>query len=124
MKTAHISTADGDAVPALPLAVLVDGDSASGSELVAGAIQDRHAGTLVGTRTFGKGVAQTMFGLPDGSAIKLTTARYYTAGGRFIDRAGLEPDVAVEQPPGSEQGVPGHDPQLDRALEIVVPHGV
>ncbi len=81
----------------LPLAVLVDHDSASGSELVAGAIQDRHAGTLIGTRTFGKGVAQTMFQLPDGSAIKLTTARYYTAGGRILSmsrhRVGLEADV-------------------------------
>ena len=115
----HVSSADGDAVPALPLAVLVDHDSASGSELVAGAIQDRHAGTLVGVRTFGKGLAQTMFGLPDGSAIKLTTARYYTAGGRFIDHTGLEPDVVVEEPAGSEIGVPGHDPQLDRALQLL-----
>ena len=115
----RVSPADGNAVPALPLVVLVDHDSASGAELVAGAIQDRHAGTLVGARTFGKGVAQTMFALPDGSAIKLTTARYYTAGGRFIDHIGLEPDVAVEEPAGSEPGVPGHDPQLDRALTLL-----
>lgn len=115
----HVSLADGDAVPPLPLAVLVDHDSASGSELVAGAIQDRHRGTLVGTRTFGKGVAQTMFGLPDGSAIKLTTARYYTAAGRFIDHVGLEPDVPVDEPPGSQLGVPGRDPQLDRALALL-----
>jgi len=115
----RVSPADGDAVPVLPLVVLVDHDSASGAELVAGAIQDRHAGTLVGTRTFGKGVAQTMFALPDGSAIKLTTARYYTASGRFIDRIGLEPDVEVEQPAGSEMGVPKHDPQLDRALALL-----
>ncbi len=120
----RVSPADGNAVPRLPLAVLVDGDSASGAELVAGAIQDRHAGTLVGTRTFGKGVAQTMFALPDGSAIKLTTARYYTAGGRYIDRIGLEPDVVVDQPAGSEPGVPGRDPQLDRALALLVPAGV
>jgi len=115
----RVSPADGDAVPVLPLAVLVDGDSASGAELVAGAIQDRRAGTLVGTRTFGKGVAQTMFALPDGSAIKLTTARYYTAAGRFVDRVGLEPDVVVDEPPGSQAGVPGHDPQLDRALALL-----
>jgi carboxyl-terminal processing protease len=115
----RVSPADGDAVPPLPLAVLVDHDSASGAELVAGAIQDRHAGTLVGTRTFGKGVAQTMFALPDGSAIKLTTARYYTASGRFIDRIGLEPDVVVDEPAGSELGVPKHDPQLDRALALL-----
>ena len=120
----RISPADGNAVPALPLVVLVDHDSASGAELVAGAIQDRHAGKLVGTRTFGKGVAQTMFALPDGSAIKLTTARYYTAGGRFIDHIGLQPDVAVDEPAGSEPGVPGHDPQLDRALALLAPGSV
>jgi carboxyl-terminal processing protease len=120
----RVSPADGDAVPALPLAVLVDGDSASGAELVAGAIQDRHAGTLVGTRTFGKGVAQTMFALPDGSAIKLTTARYYTAGGRFIDKIGLVPDVVVDEPAGSNVGVPGHDAQLDRALALLHSGGV
>ena len=120
----RVFLADGDAVPPLPLAVLVDHDSASGSELVAGAIQDRHAGILVGTRTFGKGLAQTMFPLPDGSALKLTTARYYTAGGRFIDRVGLRPDVAVAEPAGSEIGVPGHDPQLDRALALLDRGGV
>jgi carboxyl-terminal processing protease len=120
----RVSQADGDAVPALPLVVLVDHDSASGAELVAGAIQDRGAGKLVGVTTFGKGVAQTMFALPDGSAIKLTTARYYTAGGRFIDKVGLTPDVVLEQPAGSTSGVPGHDPQLDRALALLVPGGV
>jgi carboxyl-terminal processing protease len=120
----RISPADGNAVPALPLVVLIDHDSASGAELVAGAIQDRHAGKLVGARTFGKGVAQTMFALPDGSAIKLTTARYYTAGGRFIDHTGLEPDVAVDEPAGSEPGVPGRDPQLDRALALLAPGSV
>jgi carboxyl-terminal processing protease len=120
----RVSDADGNAVPKLPLAVLVDHDSASGSELVAGAIQDRHAGTLIGTRTFGKGVAQTMFQLPDGSAIKLTTARYYTAGGRFIDKIGLQPDVPVDEPAGSQPGVPGADPQLDRALELLLRPGV
>jgi carboxyl-terminal processing protease len=120
----RVSPADGDAVPPLPLAVLVDHDSASGAELVAGAIQDRAAGKLIGVRTFGKGVAQTMFALPDGSAIKLTTARYYTAGGRFVDRVGLQPDIVVAEPAGSEPGVPGRDPQLDRALALLVPGGV
>jgi carboxyl-terminal processing protease len=120
----RVSAADGNAVPHLPLVVLVNRDSASGSELVAGAIQDRGSGKLVGTRTFGKGLAQTMFALPDGSALKLTTARYYTAGGRFIDRVGLTPDVTVEEPAGSEPGVPGRDPQLDRALALLVPGSV
>ena len=114
-----VSQADGDALPAAPLAVLVDGDSASGAELVAGALQDRKRGTLIGARTFGKGVAQQMFPLPDGSAIKLTTMRYYTAGGRFIDGTGLEPDIAVTEPADAVRGQPGHDPQLDRALALL-----
>jgi carboxyl-terminal processing protease len=120
----HVSRADGDAVPALPLIVLVDHDSASGAELVAGAVADRGAGRLLGTQTFGKGVAQSMFPLPDGAAIKLTTARYYTAGGRFIGGVGLRPDVIVEEPAGSQPGVPGRDPQLDRALALLAPEGV
>ena len=119
-----VSQADGDALPAAPLAVLVDGDSASGAELVAGALQDRKRGTLIGARTFGKGVAQQMFPLPDGSAIKLTTMRYYTAGGRFIDGTGLEPDIAVAEPADAVRGEPGHDPQLDRALALLAPGAV
>ena len=118
-----VTNADGTALPALPLAVLVDGDSASAAELVAAAIQDRGTGKLVGVRTFGKGVVQTMYPLPDGAAIKLTTARYFTPRGRNIDRVGIEPDVRVTQPPGSERGTPGRDPQLDRALELVAPAG-
>jgi carboxyl-terminal processing protease len=114
-----VESADGDALPAAPLAVLVDGDSASGAEVVAGALQDRKRATLVGTRTFGKGVAQEMFPLPDGSAIKLTTMRYYTAGGRFINGTGLEPDVTVAEPAGAVRGEPGADPQLDRALALL-----
>jgi len=114
-----VEDADGDALPPGPLVVLVDGDSASGAELVAGALQDRKRGTLVGTRTFGKGVAQEMFPLPDGAALKLTTMRYYTAGGRFIDGTGLTPDITVTQPDGAVRGEPGRDPQLDRALALL-----
>lgn len=102
-----------------PLAVLVDGDTASAAEIVAGAIQDHRAGTLVGARTFGKGVVQSVFPLPDGSAIKMTTARYTTPSGRDIDHSGIAPDVAVAEPPGSRLGDPAADPQLARALEIV-----
>jgi carboxyl-terminal processing protease len=119
-----VETADGDALPPAPLAVLVDGDSASGAELVAGALQDRKRAPLVGTRTFGKGVAQEMFPLPDGSAIKLTTMRYYTAGGRFINGTGLTPDVTVAEPADAVRGEPGHDAQLDRALALLASGGV
>ncbi len=116
-----VTNADGTALPARPLIVLVDGDSASGAELVAAAIHDRGAGRLVGTRTFGKGVVQTMFPLPDGAAIKLTTARYFTPSGRNIDHVGIEPDVEVARPVGAVLGSPGRDPQLDRALALLAP---
>ena len=116
-----VTNADGTALPARPLIVLVDGDSASGAELVAAAIHDRGAGRLVGVRTFGKGVVQTMFPLPDGAAIKLTTARYFTPSGRNIDRVGIDPDVVVARPAGTVIGTPGHDPQLDRALALLAP---
>jgi carboxyl-terminal processing protease len=101
-----------------PLAVLVDGDTASAAEIVAGAIQDDKAGMLVGARTFGKGLVQETFALPDGGAIKMTTARYLTPGGRDIDRVGIVPDVVVDEPAGAHPGEPGHDPQLDRALAL------
>ena len=102
-----------------PLAVLVDGDTASAAEIVAGAIQDHKAGTLVGARTFGKGLVQETFALPDGGAIKLTTARYLTPAGRDIDTVGITPDVVVAQAPGAHPGEPGHDAQLDRALALL-----
>ncbi len=102
-----------------PLAVLVDGDTASAAEIVAGAVQDERAGTLVGTRTFGKGLVQETYALPDGGAIKLTTARYLTPAGRDIDKVGITPDVVVAQPPDAHPGEPGHDAQLDRALALL-----
>lgn len=79
-----------------PLVVLMNGNSASASEVFAGAIQDYEAGTLVGTTSFGKGIVQTIFDLQDGSAIKLTTSEYFTPKGRNIHGDGLTPDVEVE----------------------------
>jgi carboxyl-terminal processing protease len=99
-----------------PLAVLVDGDTASAAEIVAAAVQDAHAGTIIGTKTFGKGLVQETFPLPDGGAIKLTTARYRTPAGRDIDGVGIAPDIVVAEPPDAHPGEPGRDPQLDRAL--------
>ena len=117
-KTTH--RADGSAVqPALPLAVLVNGNTASAAEITAAAIQDRGAGTIVGERTFGKGLVQQIFPLPDGSAMKLTTQRYLTANGRDIDRKGVTPDAAVTENGGALPGEPGRDAQLDRALGIL-----
>jgi carboxyl-terminal processing protease len=102
-----------------PLAVLVDGDTASAAEIVAGAVQDAHAGTVIGAKTFGKGLVQETYALPDGGAIKLTTARYRTPAGRDIDGVGIVPDVVVAEPADAHPGEPGHDPQLDRALALL-----
>jgi len=79
-----------------PLVVLVNGGSASGSEIVAGAIQDHGRGILVGTQTFGKGSVQTIFPMKDGSGLRLTTARYYTPNGRSIQAKGIIPDILVK----------------------------
>jgi carboxyl-terminal processing protease len=79
-----------------PLVVLVNGGSASGAEIVAGAIQDHGLGILVGTQTFGKGSVQTIIPLKDGSGLKLTTARYYTPSGRSIQAKGIVPDIIVK----------------------------
>ncbi len=100
-----------------PLVVLVNGGSASASEIVAGAVQDTGAGTLVGVKTFGKGSVQTVMGLGDSTAVKLTIAKYYTPKDRSINGTGIEPDVKVEAP--SDQDTSGKDPQLDKAVEIL-----
>jgi carboxyl-terminal processing protease len=102
-----------------PLAVLVNGATASAAEITAGAIADAKTGVLVGTRTFGKGLVQQMVPLPDGAALKVTVERYYTAHGRDIDRKGIDPDVVVAQPEGSVAGDPQRDPQLARALTLL-----
>lgn len=78
------------------LCVLVNGMSASGSEIIAGAVQDRGTGVLIGTRTYGKGSVQTIFPLSNGGGLKITTARYFTPRGRSIEGIGLQPDVQVE----------------------------
>ncbi|TAM62420.1 S41 family peptidase [bacterium] len=92
-----VHQATGRYDPAEPLVVLVNQYTASASEITAGAIQDDRAGTIVGTRTFGKGVVQSIYRLPDLSALKITTARYLTPNGRDIDHRGIVPDVVVEQ---------------------------
>jgi carboxyl-terminal processing protease len=116
-----VANATGKAELHVPLVVLVDGDTASAAEIVTGAIQDDGIGKIVGTRTFGKGLVQSVYPLPDGSAIKMTTARYTTPKGRDIDRVGIEPDVVVPEPPGSVVGDPAADPQLHAALALVAP---
>lgn len=96
--------------------VLVNGGSASASEIVAGALQDYGLATLVGERTFGKGSVQELVSMKDGSTIKITTAKWLTPNDRMIDKNGLEPNEVVEQT--REQYLNGQDPQMDRALEL------
>ncbi|MEC8463563.1 MAG: S41 family peptidase [Pseudomonadota bacterium] len=87
----------GDITDGLPIVVMVNGGSASASEIVAGALQDHRRAIVLGTRTFGKGSVQTIIPLSGNGAIRLTTARYYTPSGRSIQAKGIEPDILVEQ---------------------------
>src|SRR5262245_65838634 len=87
----------GDITGGKRLVVLINGGSASASEIVAGALQDHHRAILVGTRSFGKGSVQTIIPLSGGGALRLTTARYYTPSGRPTQAKGLAPEDKVEQ---------------------------
>lgn len=98
----------------LPLAVIVNGNSASASEIFAGAIQDYGKGTIIGTQTYGKGIVQTVKPLTDGSAIKFTIAKYFTPKGQDIHGKGVTPDIVVEY--GTDADV---DTQLDAAIKNV-----
>jgi carboxyl-terminal processing protease len=88
----------GDLINGKPLVVLINGGSASASEIVAGALQDHRRAIIVGTRSFGKGSVQTVIPLRGDGAIRLTTSRYYTPSGRSIQALGVAPDIIVEQP--------------------------
>ena len=103
----------------LPLVVLVNEYSASASEILAGAVKDSGIGTLVGKKTYGKGIVQNVIPLDDGSGIKLTIADYYTRGGNNIHLKGIEPDIEVEM--DTEKYLEDKtDTQLEKAIETVL----
>lgn len=111
-------TCDGTHELQVPLVVLVNGNSASASEILAGAIKDYQKGILLGTTTFGKGIVQRIISLSDGSAVKLTVSKYYTPNGNNIHKVGIEPDeeLKLDAEPYIKDGT---DNQLNRAVEII-----
>ena len=111
--------ADDVAVAPKPLVVLVNKYTASASEITSGAIQDDGVGTLIGTKTFGKGVVQTIFPLPDGAAVKITTARYLTPAGRDINQIGITPNIVVQENKDARLGDPTKDSQLSTAIGVL-----
>ena len=111
------ATSDDEHQINVPMVVLVNGNSASASEIYAGAIQDYGIGKIVGTQTYGKGVVQQIFDLGDGTSVKLTIAEYFTPNGRSIDGEGITPDVEVEYE--ADENNPEADNQLEKALEVM-----
>jgi carboxyl-terminal processing protease len=107
----------------VPLAILVNANSASASEVLSGAVKDLKAGVLVGEKTFGKGIVQNLYPLSDGSAVKVTVAKYYTPSGVCIQGDGIEPDYPVALPNGPAAGLSGleesEDTQLQKAIQVL-----
>lgn len=116
-------TSDGENYFDKPMAVLVNGNSASASEIFAGAIKDYEMGPLVGTKTYGKGIVQKIYPLSDGTAVKLTVSKYYTPKGNNIHEIGIEPDVEIELDKALEKEAvisKEEDNQLQKAREILL----
>lgn len=115
-------TCDGKHQLDMPLAVLVNENSASASEIFAGAVQDHEVGTIVGTTTYGKGVVQELRQLSDGSAVKLTVSNYYTPNGNSINKVGIKPDVEVKLASellNKDEITHEEDNQLQKALNVI-----
>ena len=120
--TAQEYTSDADTKLTVPLTVLINGNSASASEIFAGAIKDYGVGTLVGTTTYGKGIVQTAFSLSDGTGVKITIEDYYLPSGKSIHKVGVDPDVEIDLPEELKTYVTipeDEDVQLQKAIEIL-----
>jgi carboxyl-terminal processing protease len=139
-NSVHIARGRGDEIKNMPMVVLVNLGSASASEIVAGCLQDYHRAIILGEKTFGKGSVQSILPLPDGSALRLTTAKYYTPSHKVIHEEGITPDVtvvltseeerdlALKRAPGGletldprdrDRVAQARDPQLDRANDLL-----
>ena len=117
--SAWLNANSADILGGAPMVVLINGGSASASEIVAGALQDHHRAVLVGTRSFGKGSVQTVIPLPGNGAMRLTTARYFRPSGRSIQGLGVIPDVQVAET--DEEGPhfgPEHEADLNHVLKV------
>lgn len=115
-------TSDAEHYMDIPIAVLINGDSASASEILAGAIKDYNYGTLIGTTTFGKGIVQSIFDLEDGDALKLTTAKYFTPNGNYIHGVGIDPDIELEYEYTGDADADydkAYDNQIQKAIEVL-----
>jgi carboxyl-terminal processing protease len=124
----ELDATQGDLLAGAPVVVLVDRGSASGAEIVAGALRDHGRATLMGERTFGKGSVQTVMPLSNGEALKLTTSRYFTPSGRSIQERGLEPDVRIATRAGDSPHAAilkaGSDPAVRSALQYLRDRGL
>ncbi|MBV8244814.1 MAG: S41 family peptidase [Candidatus Eremiobacteraeota bacterium] len=117
----HFETIFGDneAIASHPMVILANGNSASASEIAIGALQDSGVARVVGTRTFGKGVMQEVYALPDGAAVKVTYAKYFTPKNRDINHIGIAPDLSVQENDKPAFGTPAQDAQLRAALAML-----
>lgn len=113
----EITKSKEDPIINMPIVVLTNGNSASASEILAGALKDNKKATIVGEKTYGKGVIQTLFSLTDGSGLKITTAEYCTPNRTQINKIGIEPDIEVKLPENIKELTEKNDTQLQRAIK-------